>query len=352
MSTPQKNDRQPYLDGWRGIAILLVLISHFEPFGLSGGGGLGVQLFYALSGYLMADVLFIKQVALPTFFARRASRILPVFIVFVLAMLAYSNTFQPKLYSPSFAEVAATLTFLRSYLPGDVSIWADSWAIGNLWSLNVEEHSYILLAVVALVARASGSGRFEIGLLWSAVAVSLGFAIGYQFSPPSGASPWFVRSECAALGLLSAAAIRVARDRYVTLTSKWIFSPVLGFACLAIAFICMSLSSLQGWKYTLAPILIAFSINCVAQAPALAKRLLENPALRWFGCCSFSLYLWQQPFYLAAKRGEIDPYLGLLGAMIIASLSFYCLEQPVREYLNDLTSRRLARRAVAKAAPT
>ena len=72
MSTTPNN--LPYLDGWRGLAIVLVLQSHF---GLGGGGRLGVALFFALSGYLMGGLLFVRKPPLRQFWRRRVARIVP-----------------------------------------------------------------------------------------------------------------------------------------------------------------------------------------------------------------------------------------------------------------------------------
>ena len=53
-----------YLDGWRGMAILLVLIGHFYPIKAMNLGTLGVDLFFVLSGRLMADILFVQKAKL------------------------------------------------------------------------------------------------------------------------------------------------------------------------------------------------------------------------------------------------------------------------------------------------
>ncbi len=93
------DDRIDYLDGWRGIAILLVLQSHFLP--LSNwldidSGRLGVDAFFCLSGLLMSNILFIKRTPLRDFYIRRASRILPAFlcfttIVFSIGLITYGD---------------------------------------------------------------------------------------------------------------------------------------------------------------------------------------------------------------------------------------------------------------------
>lgn len=84
-----RSNHIPYLDGWRGVAIVLVLIGHFNDIGLVWLGPFGVMLFFALSGRLMCELLFIKKVELVTFFFRRFSRILPTFWLFLLIVFLY-----------------------------------------------------------------------------------------------------------------------------------------------------------------------------------------------------------------------------------------------------------------------
>ena len=85
------HERLDYLDGWRGLAIALVLQSHFLPIDGFDSGILGVDIFFCLSGLLIAKLLFIKRTPLITFYERRINRILPVFILFlsVMYLLAY-----------------------------------------------------------------------------------------------------------------------------------------------------------------------------------------------------------------------------------------------------------------------
>jgi peptidoglycan/LPS O-acetylase OafA/YrhL len=79
-------ERLAYLDGWRGIAILLVLEAHFLGWLPVDSGRLGVNVFFCLSGILMGRILFIRRVPLGTFYKRRFSRIYPAFAAYVLTI--------------------------------------------------------------------------------------------------------------------------------------------------------------------------------------------------------------------------------------------------------------------------
>ncbi len=136
-----------YLDGWRGLAIALVLQSHFLAIGGFNSGRLGVNVFFVLSGLLMGRILFIKRVPLGTFYKRRISRILPVFVAFVAIVYgaAYVLHHEERHY------FMYTLTFTRAYLPAAASFWRSDIPIGHLWSLNVEEHCYLFLGLFTLI---------------------------------------------------------------------------------------------------------------------------------------------------------------------------------------------------------
>ena len=329
----------PYLDGWRGLAIIAVLVAHFQHQTLSWLGNFGVQLFFVLLGYLMGGLLFIKEVSLKDFFAKRFSRVLPTFFVFVTVMMVYAATLQPRSYSVPMSEFLSPLVFARTYFPADVSINSGTWPIGHMWSLNVEEHSYIVLGIGALVARNLRRKSVALGFLWLIVLAALFFSVYYPSHIPAGATEWHRRSKAAALGLLASAAYRVTAihpsfKRLAATTSP---------ACLislAMALLCYCIYEVHGGtrspilKYTLAPLFLAYSINHLLHAPEIFRRLLSSKLLCWFGTCSFSLYLWQQPFYYAYVEHGLPLVQALFGALICGTISFYCWESPVRNYLN------------------
>jgi peptidoglycan/LPS O-acetylase OafA/YrhL len=375
-----------YLDGWRGLAILCVLCNHFGPGFLQDMGSFGVLLFFVLSGYFMSQLLFIRKIELPTFFARRFSRVLPTFWLFTCAMAIYAATFQPQIFRVSLKELASTLFFLRTYLPVDVSIWADHWSIGHFWSLNVEEHSYVYLALGAFLCAKVGlkNGKTAARMFWfggavlaiclfafwywdvdlhfyvfwalgfillpksvsmneetaarwfllGSTVVVLGIIFFYLLFPPSGVSLWYLRSECASLGLIASAAYRVYR--HGPSLSRETSHPYRSVVALALsAFLFAPFIPYHGLlSHTVSPLLAAFSINHFQEASELFRRLLSNGVLRWFGVCSYSIYLWQEPFYQLVKHNGGSQIVCVISAVVIGSLSFYFFENPIRLRLN------------------
>lgn len=147
-----KKEYIPYLDGWRGLAIALVLFSHFIAGNDMGAdyGRLGVDIFFALSGMLMSGILFKKETPLSVFYRRRISRIVPAFLVFVLIVYGVGYVFGNAV---SIGAFLSTLIFLRTYFPSDPDIWHTGLPIAHLWSLNVEEHCYLLMGLWAYLPK-------------------------------------------------------------------------------------------------------------------------------------------------------------------------------------------------------
>jgi peptidoglycan/LPS O-acetylase OafA/YrhL len=249
-------------------------------------------------------------------------------------MALYSLYLQPETYRVEAGEALATLTFLRSYLPSGVSIWANQWPIGHLWSLNVEEHSYIYLAIVALITRQLKKTLFLCLVLLLTAGAMLFFNFYYPGHPPAGASPWFVRSECAALGLMAAGTIRVIHHATWNLAIHRVL-PLLPVLWVGIAVACSATYAHKGVQYTVAPLSLAFAINYLDRVPSIIKTALSWGPLRWFGRCSFSLYLWQQPFFLAALYNGMPRSVACATAIATGAISFYVFENPTRIKLNE-----------------
>lgn len=324
----------PYLDGWRGVAILLVLMAHFGSTQFRGDvGGLGVLLFFVLSGFFMSNLLFIRKVSLPWFFIRRFSRVLPTLWIYIAAMYVYAMYFQPVPLKVTPQDLLATFTFLRTYFPSEISIWSDKWANGQLWSLNVEEHAYLYLATGVVLVAKTGKWITPQVFLTTSVIMVISFILYYLAGHhPGGASPWEVRTECAALGLLAAASYHVILH---SLGTKRLRPPALlvGFSFVTV-FLCFIFSAPQFVTLIFAPLMAAFTVNHADDLPEFFKKILSFRMLRWFGKCSFSIYLWQQPFYLLFVHHGAPRVLCLPIAIALGFASFRFIENPFRIYLN------------------
>jgi peptidoglycan/LPS O-acetylase OafA/YrhL len=86
--------------------------------------------------------------------------------------------------------------------------------------------------------------------------------------------------------------------------------------------------------FSVAPLLLAFSLNHIREAGFVLRGILELKVLRLMGLWSFSIYLWQQPFYEYAWVIPGGNYVAVVLAISAGFLSFYFLENPLRVWIN------------------
>lgn len=307
-----------YLDGWRGLAIGAVLLSHFGPHIGADIGRMGVDLFFVLSGLLMSRMLYEQRVPLRTFYRRRISRVFPVFFLFIVVMVAVSVIFGLR-FLPE--EIVGTLTFTRTYFPADIPIWQSAVPVGHMWSLNVEEHSYVFLALLASIAALK---RREGLILIGAAGLTILTYLWYRHIHLAG--DFELRTECAATGLLLSAGYRQYRRQFEGYVRAW-----MPTAALLIGAMCYLNAVPELARVILVPALFAFSINHVDRSAAMAK-FLETRALCMLGLWSYSIYIWQQPFF--KFKGLTGAPVALFLAVLCGLASFYLYEAPIRDWLN------------------
>jgi peptidoglycan/LPS O-acetylase OafA/YrhL len=315
----------PAVDGWRGLAIALVLAGHFLPLGNTGF--LGVELFFVLSGRLMAQILVLRREPLGRFLKRRASRILPAYLAFLAAMWLIASTVVAPEDSAdlAFGASAALLFFSNYWMTGDQLVIL----FNHSWSLAVEEHSYLLLALIVVL-----SGR-RAGTILTIVAAAACAAMlnGLWQSLTYPSAGWlYVRTDIrlASIFISFALCLFLHRGRISAAVLPWLCPlALLGGAVLFL------LSPWEPLRYTVATVLLALAVNTVEHMAAPLRRIVEDRVLRWLGLVSFSVYLWQQLFYVA-RLGGFPPILCFAGAVLCGAMSFYGIERPARRYFNAI----------------
>jgi len=157
--------RYPELDGVRGIAIVLTILSNTlitQETGMGGAiwrggahvGWIGVQVFFVLSGFLITEIL-VRSVCGPNFlrnfYARRALRIFPVYFLFlIIVTIVYSRSGQQFPIHP-----LCYWLFVSNICIANAGHWVDGM-VGPTWSLAVEEHFYLVWPLVILAVPRPG----------------------------------------------------------------------------------------------------------------------------------------------------------------------------------------------------
>jgi peptidoglycan/LPS O-acetylase OafA/YrhL len=309
--------RIPSLDGLRAISILLVVLGHlaksrhapqifWDSYAL-----IGVRIFFVISGFLITTILSKEQtrtstISLRTFYIRRAYRIFPAALVFMLAMVVfYWRDFR-------WYNIAAAFFYLANF------DYSRPWIFGHLWSLSVEEQFYFLWPSIL-----KRWYKHRLAILVSVIAlVPVAQTILYLAKFRGGEIGGFpgVAGDLAAGCLLALVASRLPRiNRYAAL-------PML----LAVALVPLYAANTGGKTlllvFILDPVLrlsIAGLLLHVVQSP---YAFLNWRPVAWLGKISYSLYLWQQPF--CSDPNLRSGYLAFL-ALALACLSYYVVELPM-----------------------
>lgn len=342
----KKDGFRPDIEGMRGIAVLLVVLFHSGVPGF-GGGFTGVDVFFALSGYLITGIILNEitkrgKLSFRNFYARRARRLLPaaglvVVATLVLMLLVYSPLELGK-YSrwASYTSLyASNYMFMRdasNYFASDVT--RNPYL--HTWSLAVEEQFYLFWpALIALTLMATKSRRQLAVVLAVMSAVSLAFCIwltDYRapwafFGLPTRA--W--EFGLGGLGCMLPAEYLVRRKSLIAAVG-W-----LGFAAvLAGGLVFTSQTPFPGLAAAL-PVLgtIAVLLAWFSELRWGPVALLQIGPLQYLGRLSYSWYLWHWPILLLAGLQFPDikwpgKLLAALVALALAHITFIILEKPVR----------------------
>ena len=200
----------PALDGLRFIAFLLVLIHHTEspPQGMVWiklHGWVGVELFFAISGFLFFSLLRIEEVEkgninIQNFYVRRLLRLYPLMVAFPLLMLICFGPITPS----ALGRLLGIAFFSDNFL-----VWLNGYnkeifATQHLWTLSYEFQIYLIIPLLFLLFRAIGPTRFlyALGVLWIA---ALGARLAFILVGVRHSVIWvtpFLRPESTFIGLV------------------------------------------------------------------------------------------------------------------------------------------------------
>ncbi|MFZ0338402.1 MAG: acyltransferase [Terracidiphilus sp.] len=338
-------DYIPTLDGWRGIAILLVLITHLQISLLGhlyGGyrwmdlGQHGVNLFFVLSGYLITSRLLREdRINLKAFYLRRFFRLMPCAWTYLLTLAIASFIAHTAFIG---RDAWSCLFFFRNYYPAGEA--ADNFRTGHFWSLSLEEQFYLAWPPVLVLA-----GRIR--AVWIAVIAAAGCAI-FRFLHWQSYNRVFadqrteVRFDALLVGcifalLLQSGRARACFQRYGKFLF-WALVPVLIWHFYRYEWLIPLTESI-----TMAAMMASTSF-----APStLVARALEWKHLKFLGLISYSLYVWQQGVLFIPL-----PRIGALFLPLVAILSYGLIERPCIEFGRRLVKRmRLASAARNSTAP-
>ena len=336
---------RPDIEGLRALAVLPVLFYHAR-FAWAGGGFVGVDVFFVLSGFLITSLLLRELAAtgtlsLANFWARRARRLLPASGLVLIATLVAGRVLLDGLSQADLARdaVAACLFVanIRFTIIGTdylTSQLAPSPLL-HFWSLAVEEQFYFVWPGTLLVlVRFLRLGRRGLGLVIAAMWVA---SLAACVALTTGSQPWaFFMLPTRAWELLTGASLAVFGTSIVRTSPR--LRAALGWAGLVAIALAATMfdaaSAFPGWLALIPVVGTGFVIvaGSAARGPAALLRLRP---LQWLGARSYALYLWHFPILILADRKWGPLPAGtrlalLLGAVLMAAISHRVVENPVR----------------------
>jgi peptidoglycan/LPS O-acetylase OafA/YrhL len=315
----------PALDGLRAVAISGVLFFHM---GLLPGGFLGVDVFFVLSGFLITSILLhewdgFDRIEFRSFYARRAVRILPAFLVFAVAALICGQVIN----KPEWDHLPWALSFTINWRLAvqDSPTWGGLFS--PIWSLSIEEQFYLLwpFALVAVLKAKAGARPWIIAAAILIVALWRFHLSGYGH-PMRTYNGFDTRADTLLVGCFIAL---WPSERLSRFAARIYLVPVAG---LLIAAVVTHWDSpiVHEIGFSLAAISAGLIIAALQQPGTIVGFWLSRAPFRLIGRLSYSLYLWHMLAF------SLPPYLGIHGqrplgllfALAMAAGSYYWIERP------------------------
>jgi len=358
--------RLPSLDGWRALSIVLVLGAHTalttgfperlsKPFHHLFDGHLGVRFFFVVSGLLITWLMLgeerkTQKVNLRNFYARRALRILPVYVAFLIVagVIQYFTICDHDL-----TTWIANLTFTRDFYPGGNNL------SNHFWSLAVEEQFYLIWPFLFVSLTPAVRTRIMPFLVVAAIVVAFINRCLWQF-PYSDAPLWrnlfhewsfFNNVDSLAIGCMAAIwlaaderglrSFLTSRPRLVIAASvlmlmePYVMHWITDRAWMPAALKSLGWASWAGLGRTFQSFgFVALALQSIMLPSWGLYRCLNWRPVAALGMLSYSIYVWQNLFCAKPEKfGLTDPWwmtypMWLVPTFAAAILSYHFLEKP------------------------
>ncbi|MBK1643236.1 acyltransferase [Thiocapsa imhoffii] len=336
---------RPEVDGLRALAVIGVIITHFNSH-LLPGGFLGVDMFFVISGYVITGSLYKSSSVslgdfLLDFYKRRVKRLIPALVLCVLVTSVLLTLFNPNPGTSLKTGVAALFGVSNLYLFFQATDYfgasAQLNAFTHTWSLGVEEQFYLIFPLLLWLAGIGGREaprRLNAIILLSVLAlISLWIFISLHASNPPAAyylTPARFWELSAGALLFLALRPRQAQQRRLSNALSEALS-IIALAGIAITF----LVPVEASVYS-TPAIVLFTMLLIAslQPKTVSFAVFAHPVTVHIGLLSYSLYLWHWAV-ISLSRWTIGiewwtfPFqLALI--VLLAEVSYRYVENPLR----------------------
>jgi peptidoglycan/LPS O-acetylase OafA/YrhL len=315
----------PALDGLRALSILAVLFFHCNVPG-AGGGFVGLDMFFVLSGYLITSLLAMEyrsgHIQIGRFYARRALRLFPTLLLVLVVYVVLAPVLWPA--EDRWLSAALAGFYVYDYA---LAFWQVPYTVGHTWSLGVEEKFYLLWPLLLpLLLRKRHPAAWLLAAF--VVVTAWRYYVAMRWPWPQAYFCFDTRMSGIVLGAIAA------------LTGFKVSRFAVAVACVALA-VLVALPSLPTTDQTDAVTLrislaelSAFVLVCHA-AKHGNSGVLASPPLVYVGRLSYGIYLWHFPFALLVRDSQ--PVWITLGSTIafsftMAAICLHLVDGPIKRW--------------------
>ncbi|KRR27867.1 hypothetical protein CQ14_08485 [Bradyrhizobium lablabi] len=332
----------PAIDGLRAIAVLMVLVFHFDLLELSQGGFTGVDVFFVISGFLITSIIS-RQInadsfSLGSFYLNRIRRLAPALLATLLIVFLAGLV---CLYPSNLIELSKQAIVAQTYV-ANIYYWrtvnyfgldSSSAFLLHTWSLAVEEQFYLIYPLFLILIY-----RYARRHIWQIILAIffLSFFLNVLFVQLKPEATFYLLPT-RAWELLLGALIVGLRARF---TLRPLASQIAGV--IGIGLIAWSLLGYQkafyfpGYFALLPTIGAALVILASTGQTTYFSSCMSNAAAAYIGKISYPLYLVHWPVHIFAARLMAESYnkpakwFAFALSLAIASAIFHMVEEPVR----------------------
>ena len=351
----------PGLDGLRALSVSAVLLYHADVTWMPGGF-LGVDVFFAISGYLITSLLLAEfrnhgGVSVGRFYLRRARRLLPALFLVLAAVSLFSVIFLPDEVRSLRGDVVAALGYATNWWQifqhqSYVAAQGRPPLLRHLWSLAVEEQFYLVWPLLLVGMLRIWKGR-RTPMLLATLGVALASFVlmlvlslqhDYRIADPSRV---YYGSDARIYTLLLGAALAMVWSPWklkqrIPREGRAVLDTVggIGLVLLVLTFVNAHYQSNVLFRGGfLAVAVLSTIVIAVAVHPAsrIGTVILAQQPLRWIGERSYGIYLWHWPIFMVTRPGLDTDITGWLNTvlrialtLVAAELSYRFVEEPIR----------------------
>jgi len=319
------------INGIRAIAVLAVIVFHFNPEWLPGGFA-GVDVFFVVSGYLMTKIIMTglerKQFSLLNFYVARAKRIFPVLIALCSTLLIFSWFYlTPIDYALLGKHVASSLGFISNIAYFRESGYFDAashdkWLL-HTWSLSVEWQFYIIYPLIIVCLKKIASQNFTRVVILSLALLSFIYSLLSSFIWPSNA--FYLLPSRAWEMFFGGIVFLFPIKANANLRSVLQYS---GISLIICSYLFLTKDNVWPGYFALLPVM---GTMFVIWANSQTSLITNNYFFQRIGSASYSIYLWHWPIVVLFNHLDLIGWeyqaVGLISSLIVGYLSFVLIEK-------------------------